>query len=187
MEPTVRNRALELLSTHSHRYPAWRIVDAYKLLFQACMGPGHSVSDSAEARRRLFSEWNQIPAAPGKVLQEDVGLHAPLWRLHLGAAKAQGIAPDTVLGEFLRCVHAFPRRPGILVHMWFLLMGEIRSGRVAVTDAADLDVADLRLRESGFPMPRHSAAFHQTYSPAYRLVGTAVRGTSLRESTGNGR
>jgi len=173
MTPTLNDRARALLTAHAARYPAWCIIDAYKLLFQACMGPGHAVSEPTRVKRVLLAEWNRLTPNPDGDIAEDIGLHAPLWRLHLAAAKAQGLSPDVILKGFVHCARTFPQRSDLLAPLWALLRNETRSGGVQVADSTELVAVDHHLQTAGFPAVSHSAAYRRAYSPAYRLVGTS--------------
>jgi len=178
--PAAKDRALALIAVHAARYPAWCVIDAYKLLFQACMGPGHAVADTPTVRRRLAAEWRCARSVSDVAILEDITLHAPLARLHLGAAKARGVHPRSVLGDFLRCARTFPQRPDLLADLWPLLCHAIHTGDVPVADAAELDAIDRRLREAGLTAVSHSAAYRTAYAPAYRLVGTGEADGPIR-------
>lgn len=174
MTIAIQKRVVELLATHAARYPALCVIDAYKLLYQACMGPGHAQGDPGVMWRRLRAEYDSVSASPEAALLEDITLHSPLYRLHLAAAKARGIDPEIVLDRFMSCMTAFPSRVDLLPLMWAVLCREIRASRLSVADADGLDFADGHLRSRGFPLVSHSLAFRRAYAPAYRLVDASA-------------
>ncbi|MBN1424378.1 hypothetical protein JXA88_07470 [Candidatus Fermentibacteria bacterium] len=170
MTSALRQRTLELLRTHAARYPAWCVIDTYKLLYQACMGPAHATDDADALRKRLCTEYAAVETDPGMILLDDITLHTPLFRLHLAGAKAHGVDPHAVLEGFVACIRAFPPRIDLLHQGWALLCRQIQAGHLLVADPDGLDATERYLRGANFPAVSHSPAYRRTYAPAYRLV-----------------
>lgn len=170
MSLALRERTVAVLGEHALRYPSWCVADAYKLIYQACMGPKHAATDAEAVRRRLAAEWETVTADSGRPLIEDIGIHAPLWRLNLAPAKASGVAFEEISERFLGCMCRFSPRPNLLVPLWEIARGRIANGSLPVTDHDALARIDRSIREGGFPSVHHSARFRSTYAPAYCLV-----------------
>ena len=178
----MEERAVELVSRHLSTYPKMRIADAYKLLYQACMGPEHAIPDPLSVETWLLEEWESIEIGPEKEsradpeedLYEELSLHHPIFRINLRAAKARNIEPSQILEEFVRLGHEFPKNRRVLENAWETVSRKIRAGNIALPDAGGLDEFDEMVREKGYPPMHHSREYAEAYKPSYRLVGSEV-------------
>ena len=79
----MEERAAALVGQHLEVYPEMRIADVYKLLYQACMGAEHAITDAESVERWLLTEWDSLEVKPGggpgeasdEELYEDLSLH----------------------------------------------------------------------------------------------------------------
>ncbi len=162
-------QAVSLVRRHIASYPESELPDVYKLLYQACMGPEHAVSDPATTKHWLDREWEDIEAADGDVY-EDIAVHSPLYRIHLRPVKLSKIEPDWILNAFIETAEKFPKRPDLLREAWHSIVTEIEEGRLEVGGSDELAEFYKLIRENDFPAVRHSENYREAYKPAYRLV-----------------
>ena len=155
---------MDELYAHARRYPRWEAEDALKLLYQRYMGCGHFAPDPQAAAERLAAEWEQTPADDGQPLWEDIG--GGYGRIYLAAAKAAGIAPETVVRVF--CASAQPatdaKRAALLE-----AARAVEPGPLGIAPQAWTALLE-RWRADGCPQVSHSVAYRRAYRPAYRVA-----------------
>ena len=170
----MEERVMGLVIQHLERYPEMRITDVYKLLYQSCMGPGHAMTNCANATTWLMQEWEVVQADEHDKLFEDIAIFHPLYRINLGPAKARGIRPDKIVDAFVSCCNEFPKNPDLFRTVWATVSGNIRSGNIVVPDAAGLEDFNCLVKEKQYPAMHHSREYSDAYGPAYRLVGSEI-------------
>jgi hypothetical protein len=164
------DRAAELVRRHVARYPGARPQDVYKLLYQACMGPEHAMADAGTMMERLAAEWRSLDANPGEELHDDLGVHFPVYRINLRAAKARKVGPEEIVDSFVELGRMFPKDPELLVAAWAGASSAIRGGGLRVPGASEVDDVDGLVKANGYPAVHHSQTYRERYRPAYRLV-----------------
>lgn len=159
--------AYELLAGQRAKYPQMQCQDAVKAVFQAEWGCEHLVSDEQGVYGYLKDEWERTPKDASLALTEPLGDHFA--RLHIAAAKAQGLSMDTVFRMFL---HAAQIRCGDPAHFSDALdsiTGMAREGRMPFS-LEEAEACIRSYRAHGCPAVHHSEAFRQAYHPAYRVI-----------------
>lgn len=154
-----------LVLAHAERYPKAQVQDYAKLLYQAQMGPGHLVEDSAASLKRLEEEWHGSPRLPGLEAFEAIG--GGFSRAHLAAF------PRHALPQLNAFFVEAARHKGDLevLSRWLGVLAQlIRAGELPLEADAALDWLDA-YRAGGMPAARHSPAYREAYHPAYRVVG----------------
>lgn len=154
----------DILLHHAARYPAMRPCDAVKLLYQSACGGGHLIADPLQALRRLRQEMAPLSPDDGP-LAEEIG--GGFGRLHLRAAKREGLSPETVGALFVRS--AREARGGVL--RLTELEALTRAGEMPF-GSAELEEYLAEYRAAGCPMVSHSEAYRAAYRPAYRVIET---------------
>ncbi|MBR5536921.1 MAG: hypothetical protein IKU58_03375 [Clostridia bacterium] len=155
-----------ILRAHFARYPQMTPQDAVKLLYQSAFGPGHLIRDEGYARARLAEELAQTPPCDGELLEDIGGGYA---RLHLGAAKAQGLSEAAVYARFSRAAAA--PCPGKAAFEGAIACLEALAAQgEAPFSAAQLAEYLTAYRAEGCPMVSHSETYRAAYRPAYRVV-----------------
>lgn len=171
---------IDILLEHNARYPAWQVEDVYKLLHQASFGSEHAVADEARARRWLEEELAALTAVRvPEVLLEPITPDGAVLRVHLRPYAARGLAPELLLGAFLRTAREFKGEAALLEEGWdaaLMLAGE---GRLPF-DAGGLREWGERMRGAGYPAVHHSEAYARVYRPAYRVVAAECLPAELR-------
>ena len=114
---------------HYLDFPGFCIADAYKLIFQGCMGPEHAISDPEAVKQWMDREWESVEASSHDGLYADVTVHAPVYRINLRAAKAFGISREKILEDFVKLADTFQKRPDLLRELWAEISSQIEAGK----------------------------------------------------------
>jgi len=155
----------ELCAAHISKYPATQVVDLLKLLHHGEFGPGHLLTDSAKSKRFLAQEAADCPVVANFV--EPIGFG--FCRLHLSAMSKSAIGGGISLDTFHRLfelsalsqhgsAESFAQKVATLKHL-------CDNGTFAY-DSSEID----DLLSDSPALFRHSPAFREAYSPAYRVV-----------------
>lgn len=157
----------ELLASQYQLYPQLECQDCLKALYQAEWGCEHLISDAQGVYAYLQKEWETTPADGNHPLTEPLGDHYV--RLHLAAARAQGLRMDTLFRLFLRAAQL---RRGDGAHFSAALESIIamaRAGNLPL-NAEEAEDCIQAYRAQGCPAVHHSEAFRRLYHPAYRVI-----------------
>jgi hypothetical protein len=164
-------RANALIFLHLKKYPECRIADVYKLLFQACLGPEHAITNRETLEDWLAKEWSSISPDFREELYEDLSLHHPIYRINLRPAKAKGIVSSKIIDAFISVGNGFPKKPEVFTNLWEIISRKTRAGQILLADAENIEEFDELVRENDYPAVHHSREYSEAYRPAYRLVG----------------
>ncbi len=167
-------RTVALVNSHKEKYPESRITDVYKLLYQACMGPEHALTNCANVNTWLMQEWDSISKDSEEELYEDLSLHYPVFRLNLRPAKAKNIEPSKISEIFFALANEFPKKPEVLVSVWDIVSEKIKGGIINLPDAGDINKFNEFITARQYPAMHHSDEYAKAYKPAYRLVGSDI-------------
>lgn len=172
------NELLELVSTrvriHYLDFPGFSIADAYKLVYQGCMGPEHAISDLDAVKQWLDREWDSIEASSHDGLYSDTTIHSPVHRINLRAAKAFGISKEIILERFIGTADKFQKRPDLLRELWAEISIQIETGKELVRNPQDLEEFNKLVKENDYPAMHHSPEYAKKNKPAYRLVNNII-------------
>lgn len=169
-----------LLQSHLEKYPEMTCQDMVKLLYQNEFGGGHLIADEAQSLLRLQEEYglsrqdkSPAPAAAADAAfpplsplpVEDIG--NGLCRCHLSKLSSESLKPlNTLFCASSKLVHGSPAA--------FLKKLEALSSYAAEHFTPAKRGECLRYlsayRQAGCPQPRHSSAYREAYSPAYRVL-----------------
>ena len=152
---------------HFERYPQMTAQDAVKLLYQSAFGPGHLIPDKGLALERLKQELENTPADAAQMLLEPIG--GGYARLHLAAAKAQGLPKEEIAVRFFAAAEA--EAPGKVAFAAALsALERLAEEGTCPFSAAELTAYLTDYRAAGCPMVSHSEIYRTLYRPAYRVV-----------------
>ncbi len=181
-----------ILAWHRRRYPLLKASDIYKLGHQGVFGPGHAITNAAQAKRMLEEEMAALEVrsqrAKAKRQKSDEELFEPIdpdgrlvrvnLRPFLGEVKGQeakakwqnrGRADAVWLAEAM--VESARRVEGDPGQMKRRLSAAVRWCRGNLPrQAAELEQMAAQAGESGYPAFHHSPAYKRVYRPAYRVV-----------------
>ncbi len=168
------DRIIWRIQQHFLDFPEFRLADAYKLVYQGCMGPEHAASDEDAVWKWLDKEWAGLEPKTGEGLYQDISVHMPIYRINLRAAKALGIKKERIHREFVKLAREFPKEPVYLHEIWSRVSKEVRSGNELVVNPDELETFNLILVENDYPAIHHSQRFREANRPAYRLVNEII-------------
>ena len=180
MEKELLDKISMRVYIHSLDYPGFCIADAYKLVYQGCMGPEHAITSPEAVKQWLDKEWDSVEASSGSgLLTEasthdglfaDVTVHTPIYRINLRAAKAFGINKSQIHEEFLNLAKTFPKRLDLLKEIWAEISNQIESDNELVCNPKELAEFNKTIEENDYPAVHHSPEYREINKPAYRLV-----------------
>lgn len=140
---------------HCQHHPAMEPEDRVKLYFQAMLGCGHLLGDESAVAQRIAQEEESLSPSTDEPLTEPLGPHYV--RLNLRSAMAAGF-PPLWIARLMKC-SAQP----------LYTREHVVQAIASLDDPAALRAAQRLLQEPGW-LPSHSAAYHATYEPAYRVM-----------------
>ena len=158
---------IELLTSQRQAYPKMQCQDAIKAVFQAEWGCEHLISDEQGAYAMLKDEWEGTAADASCALTEPLGERFA--RLHIAAARAQGLNPDTLFQMFLHAAQLRCDDPAHFDEALEDIVNMARKGKLPFS-GAEAEACIRAYRARGCPAVHHSEAFRQAYHPAYRVI-----------------
>jgi len=174
MEQEYLEKTLLRLSQQTNDYEGYQLADAYKLVYQGCMGPEHAISDEVTVIKWLDKEWDSIEASSHEGLYSDIAIHAQIHRINLRAAKSFGISKEQICEEFMDLAKVFPKRPDLLRTIWKGVSQQIKDGDCIVWNPQDIDKFNIEIFKNNFPAVHHSSEYREKNKPAYRLIGEII-------------
>jgi hypothetical protein len=172
-EPEATNgtsNAVQALAFDVASHPSIEAVDLYKFLHQAMFGPGHVVTDAAQAADALRSELAALgPPMNSETWCDALGSDPFMVRVNLRPFVVNGFSSDDLVEAFVAtagAVHGDPQQMGValdLVVQW--LQADNREEL-----ARDLHELARSMAKDGYPPVHHSAGYRQAYQPAYRVI-----------------
>jgi len=146
----------DMLRWHIQHHPAMEGQDKAKLYFQAVLGCGHLLGDEALVARRITEELATQTPNEGEPLTEPLG--PDYVRLNLRRAMAEDIPALWIARLMKRSMPScLPPRSKVV-------------DELAQLNDPSLEPYIQRLQEDETWLPNHSAAYHQAYAPAYRVI-----------------
>ncbi len=154
-----------MLTQHCQAYPQLREQDIFKYLYQSAFGCEHLVSDESTVLRYLQSEYAAVQATASDRTEPLDGSYS---RVHLGVC-AGGLRPGTLARLFCLSARKQPNGRADLEQKLEVANEMVAQGELPLHP--DTFVQKLNeWRAQGFPAVHHSAAFRETYHPAYRVI-----------------
>jgi hypothetical protein len=159
----------QLLHQHVERYPALQLVDIYKLLHQAALGPGHAVKDAAMALDRLKKEVAALGPPANEPEQEVISPDGRLARIHLRPYVAAGKNVEDLHRAFVETANTYPASAEKLAKFCGCLGDLAGAGGIPFPQNKVVEFFE-RIAQSGYPVMHHSPEYTAAYRPAYRVV-----------------
>lgn len=163
------NELAAALREHASRYPLMLPLDAVKVVYQNEFGGGHLITDTGESLVRLETEYALAGWDAATPLLESIG--NDMARLHLAAAKAQGIPAGVIHKLFVRSA-ARPQGTQEAFEAKLATLASAAAADVFCFTIGDLERYLDEYAKAGYPVVSHSAAYRAAYRPAYRVVKT---------------
>ncbi len=159
----------QLLAHHFRRYPRMELVDVYKLLHQAAMGPGHAIDDPPDARAKLTAEMANLGEGPEDPIADPISPDGKMARIHLRPYFAAGHTENVLADAFVQTGRTYPAAPEKLEKFCACLGDLAGAGGIPFSrDEVERYVQAIAAR--AYPVVHHSDAYRTAYRPAYRVV-----------------
>ncbi len=162
-----------IIAMHLRHYPALRLDDLYKLVYQGAMGSEHAVADIDQVYRRLNDERRVMTSQPDGPLGIAVSPDRRLVRVHLGPFLDNG-------GDLQDLAQACVETAGIvkpstdrMARYWSWVEG-MATQQLLPFSIADVKRYGDRRRSQSYPAVHHSPYYRRMYHPAYRVVLTQL-------------
>lgn len=152
------------------QYPALKLQDLYKALYQSTRGCGHLIHDASAAAAYIREEAAAAEKNGGAATPSDwtERLDGPYSRIHLPALHT-GLTAET-LARLLQCSAApVPDGEERLREKLEVLQAAAESGLIPFS-SAETAGAIRQWSDAGYPACHHSKEFREAYHPAYRVV-----------------
>jgi hypothetical protein len=159
----------QLLAHHLQRYPRMELVDVYKLLHQAAMGPGHAIENAKSARDKLEAEVAQLGTGPDDPVADPISPDGKLARVHLRPYVAAGHSASLLVDAFVRTGHSYPSAPERL-EKFCACLGDLAAAGGIPFPRDQVERYVQAIAGQAYPVMRHSDAYRAAYQPAYRVV-----------------
>ncbi len=118
-----------LLQEQAARYPVLTAQDVYKFVYQAALGSGHAVQDTAYARARLIQEIRLLEPRPNESLYEFIRPDSTLMRVNLRPYLAAGHDSHQLLNAFIATSLVFEYAISDLERYWSIARRAARAER----------------------------------------------------------
>jgi hypothetical protein len=165
---------LELLRQHLAWYPQMELRDAYKLIFQAVLGPEHLSSSAEEFSHCLELEYQDLPPDSHQQLFEPLRTDGSLFRLNLRSYKSRQLGLSRLIPALLMTSRLIKGTHAELHATWQVFSQLCQQGYLADFDLEALRQLTVLLRQQDYPAMHHSETYRKLYQPAYRLVATSL-------------
>jgi hypothetical protein len=177
-EAFIRN----LFENHIKRYPKMQIEDVYKLLHQAAMGSEHAVSNEEAAFDWMQKEVAKLSGAMIKEpLIDPIAPDRKIVRVHLRPFVASKSDLKFLNKAFVQTANTFQGSKETLRRYLNYAVALLEKKELHI-DAQAMKKFFAEKAAAGLPAVRHSKAFAENYSPAYRVVAWEELSDDLKET-----
>lgn len=168
---TVRWRCVE---EELRLYPAARLTDLYKNMFQDAFGPGHLIPDTARAGAYLDWELQQ-PEWRDTLVCQPLGVNHDFFRVNLLLVK-QGTIPRDTLIAAMAVSARMARAPGLeqWKKEWALALAYIRRMHPALPGMKEDAKRIASALKAGETALHHSPVYEKAYAPHYRIIHRSI-------------
>jgi hypothetical protein len=176
-EPTTgTSDAVQALAFDFAGHPDAEAVDLYKFVHEAMFGPGHAISDPAQAADALKAELATLgPPTTGESWCDTLGGDPFLVRVNLRPFVANGFDSQALLDSFVATAGAVrpdPQQMGVALELVVRWLESVKREDLA----RELERLAREMEKQGYPAAHHSAAYQQAYRPAYRVIEASIAG-----------
>src|SRR5262249_41235504 len=149
--------------------PHMELVDVYKLLHQAAMGPGHAVDDPRQVLVRLDAEVAQLGEGPEEPIADPISPDGKLARVHLRPYLAAGHSTSVLAEAFLQTARSYSPAQDRL-QKFCACLGDLADAGGLPFSRGEVETYVASITARAYPVMRHSSAYRAAYHPAYRVV-----------------
>ena len=168
----------EMLSIENERYGKAQLIDYFKVLFQACYGPGHGINNVNAAREYYLKEYEHAESLNtncGIVIQ-DLSYPNSFYRVYFSAVD-QGYIGKEELFEGFRSSSKIKCNNCNFLKLWKETEQFVTEELKVEKDIESAESIDRFFNESIFPS--HSDLYRTLYTPHYRLIHKKYLSTDL--------
>lgn len=166
----------QVISLELNQHPELKLIDIYKLVFQAYLGPAHLLADTNELAKKIMTEILLHPE-PYKPLKQDIGSQNGFFRLSLDClVPVLQLKKEKAISELYRksFLLAELMQESVLDFTYNLDITKLWKETIPVIK--QLIVFDINewqqvnaIAESK-AIPRHSQQYKTLYNPKYRVL-----------------
>ena len=166
----------QVISLELNQHPELKLIDIYKLVFQAYLGPAHLLADINESAKKIMTEILLHPE-PYKPLKQDIGSQNGFFRLSLDClVPVLQLKKEKAISELYRksFLLAELMQESVLDFTYNLDITKLWKETIPVVQ--QLIVFDINewqqvnaIAESK-AIPRHSQQYKTLYNPKYRVL-----------------
>jgi len=166
----------QVISLELNQHPELKLIDIYKLVFQAYLGPAHLLADTNESAKKIMTEILLHPE-PYKPLKQDIGSQNGFFRLSLDClVPVLQLKKEKAISELYRksFLLAELMQESVLDFTYNLDITKLWKETIPVIQ--QLIVFDINewqqvnaIAESK-AIPRHSQQYKIHYNPKYRVL-----------------
>ena len=166
----------QVISLELNQHPELKLIDIYKLVFQAYLGPAHLLADTNESAKKIMTEILLHPE-PYRPLKQDIGSQNGFFRLSLDClVPVLQLKKEKAISELYRksFLLAELMQESVLDFTYNLDITKLWKETIPVIQ--QLIVFDLNewqqvnaIAESK-AIPRHSQQYKTLYNPKYRVL-----------------
>ena len=167
------NEILPVLNIHIKRYKGFGARDAYKFLYQACLGPEHLIENEMKPWECFEKEWGRLDSDSSIPLIESLTCDSSIRRINLAPAKASNLDRKKIFKAFTESAREFSGSINMFIDCWQELIRMSQSDEIPL-DIEDMIQIDNLAREKGYPPMRHSDEYREKNNPSYRVVIRSV-------------
>ena len=164
-EPTI----VDLLRDQAARYPEMSAEDVYKFVQQAAFGNGHLITDEADERRYLQTEFDSVAPGTSEPLIDPLSPDGSVVRVNLRPFKARGLDVTKLYDAMIATAKTFTPSPERFAQWWEQIVDASAHKRLPF-EARTLRVLGTDRQRQGYPAGHHSAIYTDRYHPSYRVV-----------------
>ena len=160
---------IPIINEHIKKYDGFSARDAYKLLYQCHMGPGHLITDIDSTKKYLHTELKKTKPDNSISLEEKISPDNKIVRINLAPFKSRGLDIDKLLDVFVNSANTCDRDIDSFIKDWNDLVKMSLNAEINLSPENMLELDKIVL-EHGYPPVHHSDEYSQKNKPAYRVV-----------------
>ncbi len=166
----------QVISLELNQHPELKLIDIYKLVFQAYLGPAHLLADINESAKKIMTEILLHPE-PYKPLKQDIGSQNGFFRLSLDCmVPVLQLKKEKAISELYRKSFLLAELMQESVLDFTYNMDITKLWKETIPVIQQLIVFDINewqqvnaIAESK-AIPRHSQQYKTLYNPKYRVL-----------------
>jgi hypothetical protein len=162
-----------LVVSHLRRYPELQLEDLYKLLYQATLGNGHAIADSAEVAEWLNKDLADSVQNTFEIMIDTLGSCGRFARIHLYAYVKSGRKPENIIRTFMKTGAEYPPDSDAFFCALSVVRKMSANGKLP-WETSGTSRFLMEQAKNNYPAVHHSAKFNSKYHPHYRVIAVGL-------------